>query len=257
MADLYIGSAVYVYGAPRQAISQPKAHQRFCLDQKCTEIDLTHAYMNAPRVFESLAYAANITGTNMVQQLQDTPVPSSDNSLNTDDVVLADGWVDPELEPVLLYYVDGLDDELTHTIELRLAVTPDPYYARMTLSKIVYTEVTSDPGHPRLPPPAPAPHPAPPPSFPAHAVRWVPSISQPLPPRSPVMPPTLPSYVNWLVLLFLFVSIIRYGVIHLISIGDKKSDQAPYADTVPNYSAIPRSRGRTLSGDSPPPPYSP
>jgi hypothetical protein len=234
------GSAIYVYGAPHGAWYQSRAHQLFCLDSDCREIDVTHAYLNPPRISPSL---------NAI-----TPDPGKDevSFMVSNDSVLANNWRDPEFEPVLLYSMDGLDDQITHTMELRLPPSSDPYYAVMTLSQIVYTEVTYEYDHPRLPTPPPGVHPPPPPAFPEHAVRWTSPL--PLPPPAPAPAPSPPLFSFCMLdimkvtgMVWCCISCIRWFMSSFTGVKDENLRD----DDVPNYSAIPRQPLRA----PPPPPY--
>jgi hypothetical protein len=194
----YIGSAVYVYGAPRAGVVSG-AHQQVCLDDRCTEIDVAHAYLNPPQLQQLSADTlepehqlesplTNIDiDTNDAHEL--VPVLEPEHQLESP---LTDIDIDTndahELVPVLLYSVNGLDDMRSHTIRLELtsAADFDPYEAPMTISKIVYTEVRYDNGNgPRMPPPPPAPYPPSPPATPPHAV---PLRTSPHPHRDPSAP---------------------------------------------------------------------
>jgi len=227
----------------------PKAHQRLCLDDRCMDIDITQAYLNAPRVHDSqfTSYATSDT----TEEPSGRQVQSDNVSLDTNGTLFANGWIDPELEPVLLYYMDGLDEQRQHTIELRLAAESDPYEARMTLSKIVYTQVTYEYGRSRPPSPLPAPYPPPPPAFPPHAIRWTPRPS-PTP-----LPTTTPSSLA--VILCVILAAYGFCVTFLLAATFFKKRDTFFVKSVRNYSAISDHQPQTSNERiwSPPPPYKP
>lgn len=98
----------------------------------------------------------------------------------------------PELEPVLIWSMAGLDDKITHRLRLALAQLPSNENAEMSIAKVTYTSVTYDSGQPRPEIPIPQPDSAyGGPVYPPHARNWV-SRGPPLPlPSShhPAMPP--------------------------------------------------------------------
>jgi hypothetical protein len=102
----------------------------------------------------------------------------------------------PELEPVLIWSMTGLDENIQHKVRLALAALPSVDNAEMSIAKVVYTKVSYEPGQSR--PNSPMPHPDPRyegPLFPPHACKWEPQHSTlPLPtPTTPLPAPTVPS----------------------------------------------------------------
>lgn len=102
----------------------------------------------------------------------------------------------PELDPVLIWSVTGLDDKVTHSLRLALAWLPSEDNAEMSIAKVVYTSVAYDSGQSR--PEIPIPQPDSTyqgPVFPPHAKKWVPRRplpALPSPSRPPAPPPPPP-----------------------------------------------------------------
>ncbi|GAB1518162.1 hypothetical protein RhiTH_001221 [Rhizoctonia solani] len=166
------GSAVYVYGAPKSFMKDGFAPQHVCLNDICHVVDLEQAYLNAleapfestsTRSFESLDSVSNATVLSPIH---------------------------PELDPVLIWSMTGLDDMAQHSLRLALAALPSGDDTEMTIAKVVYTKVIYESGKSRPDTPVPQPDNTDGgPIYPPHAVKWAPR-PLPSPPSSP--PPSLP-----------------------------------------------------------------
>ncbi|QRV88973.1 hypothetical protein RhiJN_16991 [Ceratobasidium sp. AG-Ba] len=119
------GSAVYVYGAPKAFIGAPLASQHICVN-------------------------------NPGSDTQDLEV--DERHLQWVDNAIASG-VHPEHEPVLIWSMTGLDDQVSHKLRLALAGLPSKDDAEMSIVKIVYTKVAYEAGESRPDPPVPQPDP--------------------------------------------------------------------------------------------------
>ncbi|EUC59802.1 transmembrane protein, putative, partial [Rhizoctonia solani AG-3 Rhs1AP] len=137
------GSAVYLFGAPKAYAPRHFAAQHVCLNNVCRVIDVEQAYLHPPR--EDLEPAAISEAQGQNATVRDVTVPLSSPH--------------PELEPVLIWAITGLDDQLEHTLRLALAPLPSPGDAVMTIVKVVYTKVSYHyPGRPHPPAPKPDDH---------------------------------------------------------------------------------------------------
>ncbi|CAE6428898.1 unnamed protein product [Rhizoctonia solani] len=176
------GSAVYVYGAPRSSIKDPFASQHVCIDGVCHIVDAEQAYLNAPR--------GPVESTS-VSQTSDSNGHSGQNSANA----TALSPIHPELEPVLIWSMTGLDDQKQHRLRLSLASLPSDDTAEMSIAKVVYTKVSYETGQTRPDIPVPQPdNTYEGPLYPPHATKWVargplPRLPSPQPVRPPYPPP--------------------------------------------------------------------
>ncbi|CAE7151037.1 unnamed protein product, partial [Rhizoctonia solani] len=152
------GSAVYVYGAPKSFMKDGFASQRVCINDACHIVDVEQAYLNA------LEAVAN------VRSLDNTTTLSA---------------IHPDLDPVLIWSMTGLDDKAQHSLRLALAELPSNDNAEMSIARVVYTKVTYGPGQSRPDTPVPPDRTYEGPLYPPHAIEWVPQ----LPPTPPVLPP--------------------------------------------------------------------
>ncbi|KAJ1306915.1 hypothetical protein OPQ81_007898 [Rhizoctonia solani] len=179
------GSAVYVYGAPRSFIKDPFASQHVCVNDVCHIVDVEQAYLNAPKgPIESAG--ARQTGDSHGPDDQNHSVVGNATALSP---------IHPELEPVLIWSMTGLDDQNQHRLRLALASLPSADNAEMSIAKVVYTKVTYETGQSR--PDIPIPQPDRTyegPLYPPHATKWVSRGPLPrLPTPQPVPRPHLPS----------------------------------------------------------------
>ncbi|CAE6464906.1 unnamed protein product [Rhizoctonia solani] len=146
------GSAVYVYGAPKSFVKDGFASQHVCINGECHIVDAEQAYLNAP----------------------EAPVESaSANSLQSLDTSNATALlaIHPELEPVLIWSMTGLDDKVQHSLRLGLAGLPSNDNTEMSIAKVAYTKVTYGPGQSRPDIPIPQPDRTEEgPLFPPHAI---------------------------------------------------------------------------------------
>lgn len=183
------GSSVYVYGAPKSLIKDPFASQQICIDDDCRIVDVEQAYLNA---FEDKTLQAARVDKGTEELLFRAPKPNeSGNAVATNVTTLSE--FHPELEPVLIWSMTGLDDLVTHRLRLALAGLPSVDNAEMSIAKVVYTRVTYDYGQSRPEIPVPQPdYEYQGPTYPPYAKRWVPR--PPPPPPPPSRPPApLPS----------------------------------------------------------------
>ncbi|KAG9095244.1 hypothetical protein FRC07_011123, partial [Ceratobasidium sp. 392] len=173
------GSAVYVYGAPRSFIKTPFAMQHVCINDVCHVVDVEQAYMNAPIGTELQSAEQHILSN------QTLTVEEHDTKVIANATLMS---VHPEYEPVLIWSMIGLDDQVTHTLRLALAALPSDDNAEMTIAKVVYTKVSYGPGQSRPDTPIPEPDPRyEGPLYPPYAQKWTPRIPPPLP--TPNLPP--------------------------------------------------------------------
>ncbi|CAE6413145.1 unnamed protein product [Rhizoctonia solani] len=187
------GSAVYLYGAPNAYASRPFAPQRVCINNVCRVIDVEQAYLHPPR--EDIEPAGIRQTSNQKETLQDIATP----------LLLPH----PELEPVLIWSITGLDDNIEHTLQLAFASLPAWDNAEMTIVKIVYTEVTYRWGEERPNPPAPGPDVTySGPTHPPYATGWTPLTHKPPPPFSIDPPPSGQSPYPLLALIVLVAGIV-------------------------------------------------
>ncbi|EUC59801.1 transmembrane protein, putative [Rhizoctonia solani AG-3 Rhs1AP] len=144
------GSAVYLYGAPAAYAGRPFAPQHVCINDMCRVIDIEQAYLHPPG-----------------SAVEDISAPLSSPH--------------PELEPVLIWAITGLDGQLEHTLRLALAPLPSQDDAVMTIVKVVYTQ--ADVRHDEhQDPPAPKPdHAYAGPLHPPYATALAPLDHKPLP----------------------------------------------------------------------------
>ncbi|KAG8742368.1 hypothetical protein FRC11_014403, partial [Ceratobasidium sp. 423] len=158
------GSAVYVYGAPKLSMKDGFASQHVCINGGCHIVDTEQAYLNAP----------------------EASVQSALQSSDTTNVTTS-STIHPELDPVLIWSMTGLDDRVQHSLRLGLADLPSDDNAEMSIAKVVYTKVTYKYGQPRPDIPAPQPDRSnEEPVYPPHAINWGPRPNparRPLPPR--------------------------------------------------------------------------
>ncbi|CAE6440340.1 hypothetical protein ACGC1H_003580 [Rhizoctonia solani] len=180
------GSAVYVYGAPKSFMKDGFAPQHICINNVCHIVDVEQAYLNAPEAHVELANAHPLL------------------TLDTSNLTTLSA-IHPELEPVLIWSMTGLDDKIQHSLRLALAELPSPDSAEMSIAKVMYTKVTYEPGQSRPDTPVPPDHTDEGPLYPPHAVEWAPRLPSPHPaqPHHPSPPNDGPSrfpYVLWPVL---------------------------------------------------------
>ncbi|CAE6382105.1 unnamed protein product [Rhizoctonia solani] len=170
------GSAVYVYGAPKSAIKDPFASQHICINNECHIVDVEQAYLNAPNgPIESAG----------VRATRNSHEPGAQNHSTAGDVTTLSA-IHPELDPVLIWSMAGLDDQKQHTLRLALASLPSNDNAEMTIAKVAYTKVSYETGRSRPDTPIPLPDTSyEGPIYPPHATKWV--------SRGPL--PTLPTPV--------------------------------------------------------------
>ncbi|CAE6402030.1 unnamed protein product [Rhizoctonia solani] len=176
------GSALYLYGAPNAYAARPFAPQHVCINDVCRVIDVEQAYLHPPSDVES-------TGANVAHGHSTIQGDATSVSIPH-----------PELEPVLIWSITGLDDENLHTFRLALASVPAPLNAEMTFVKISYTRVTYRYGEGRPDPPSPKPDRAyMGPLQPPYATNWTPFDHKPPPPFS-INPPPDQGYISRLLL---------------------------------------------------------
>ncbi|QRV88972.1 hypothetical protein RhiJN_16990 [Ceratobasidium sp. AG-Ba] len=177
------GSAVYVYGAPKAFIKAPFASQHICINDVCRIIDVEQAYLNAP---------VNADLRSLAKHESESRGP--DINERTDNAITS--GFRPEYEPVLIWSMAGLDDQVSHRLRLALAGLPSKDDAEMSIAKIVYTKVVYEPGESRPDPPVPQPDPRyEGPMYPPYARQWAPRHPLPpssLPSPSPPSPPSSP-----------------------------------------------------------------
>ncbi|CAE6413048.1 unnamed protein product [Rhizoctonia solani] len=167
------GSAVYVYGAPKSYMKNGFASQHVCINNDCHVVDVEQAYLNAPESSVELTSARSL------------------QSLDTDNVTFS--GILPELDPVLIWSMNGLDDKVQHSLRLALAEQPSRDQAEMSIAKIVYTKVTYMPGQSQPDTPVPQPDYAySGPLYPPHATKWAPRPPSPQPAPQPPSAPTQP-----------------------------------------------------------------
>ncbi|CAE6446312.1 unnamed protein product [Rhizoctonia solani] len=215
------GSAVYVYGAPKSFMKDGFASQHICINNACHIVDVEQAYLNAPEVHMELANA------HPLQTLD----ASNLSTLST---------IHPELDPVLIWSMTGLDDKIQHSLRLALAELPSPEKAEMSIAKVVYTKVTYGPEQSRPDTPVPPDHTDEGPLYPPHAIEWAPRLPSPHPaqPHRPSSEPSKLPYVLWPVLgTLVFFSICVFLVI------SRDSTETP--------------ERRPIRPITPPPPYVP
>ncbi|KAL5633134.1 hypothetical protein ACGC1H_003581 [Rhizoctonia solani] len=196
------GSAVYVYGAPRSLIESKFASQHVCINNVCHVVDVQQAYLNA------LKGPVESTG---VHQTSD---PSTQNHLDANVTTLSP--IHPELDPVLIWSMTGLDDQKPHTLRLALASLPSDDNAEMSIAKVVYTKVSYETGQSRPDTPIPQPDTTyEGPLYPPHATKWVargplPRLPTPQPVRKPREPdvPRDPGEMSTLLMLFIMAPFI-------------------------------------------------
>ncbi|KAB5587876.1 hypothetical protein CTheo_8681 [Ceratobasidium theobromae] len=188
------GSAVYVYGAPRGLIESPFASQHICLNDSCHIVDVEQAYLNAPT--GTIESASVETPRNDVASLNENTSQGHQGVASTNHNATTLSELHPELEPVLIWSMTGLDDKLQHTLRLALASLPSEDNAEMSIAKVVYTKVTYDEGQQRPDTPIPQPDRTyEGPLYPPHATKWAPR--PPPPPPLPPPPPPAPSDPSW------------------------------------------------------------
>ncbi|KAG8701256.1 hypothetical protein FRC09_005476 [Ceratobasidium sp. 395] len=145
----FMGSAVYVYGAPKLFIKAPFASQRVCVDDVCHIVDVEQAYLNAPQdmKLESLKQS-----TASILQGPETNQPGSKSQNVTTSLGLH-----PEYEPVLIWGITGLNDQISHKLQMALGSLPSEDNAEMSIAKVVYTKTTYRGRRPSTPSPQPDP----------------------------------------------------------------------------------------------------
>jgi hypothetical protein len=212
------GSAVYVYGAPKLFIKDPFASQHVCINDVCHIVDVEQAYLNAQRepVLQSVGNKA-----------LNPPRSDSDEQgdLEIKNITTLSG-PHPELEPVLIWSMTGLDDKIQHNLRLALATLPSVDNAEMSIVKIVYTKVYYEPGQSRPDTPIPQPGPAyEGPLLPPHARRWE-SQNSTLPLPTPTAPlPSPPTHsqpssaVSGTVILLASLNVVLIISLLLVCIG--------------------------------------
>ncbi|KAJ1306926.1 hypothetical protein OPQ81_007909 [Rhizoctonia solani] len=168
------GSGVYVYGAPKSFMKDGFASQHVCINDACHIVDAEQAYLNAPEA---------PVESNGISWLQ---------SLDTSNATITS--IHPELDPVLIWSMTGLDDKVQHSLRLALAGLQSQDNAEMSIARIVYTKVTYEAGQSRPDTPVPQPdYSYEGPVYPPHAIEWAPRLPSPKPdpPSDPEHP--LPS----------------------------------------------------------------
>ncbi|CUA78055.1 hypothetical protein RSOLAG22IIIB_02670 [Rhizoctonia solani] len=174
------GSAVYVYGAPKSLIKSAFAPQHICINNVCHVVDAEQAYLNALQGPVESTEVRETGGHN---------APSVRNHLDTNVTALSPNH--PELDPVLIWSMSGLDDQKQHTLRLALASLPSDGNAEMSIAKVVYTKVNYETGQSRPDTPIPQPDTTyEGPLYPPHATKWVargplPRLPTPQPIRQP------------------------------------------------------------------------
>ncbi|KAG8712637.1 hypothetical protein FRC11_014637, partial [Ceratobasidium sp. 423] len=138
------GSAVYVYGAPRSSIKDPFASQHVCINDVCHIVDVEQAYLNALKGPVESAGAP---------QTGDSDGHGAQSFAN----VTTLSPIHPELEPVLIWSMTGLDDQKQHKLRLALASLPSDDNAEMSIARVVYTKVSYETGQTRPDTPIPQP----------------------------------------------------------------------------------------------------
>ncbi|KAF8605928.1 hypothetical protein BDV93DRAFT_521271 [Ceratobasidium sp. AG-I] len=195
------GSAVYVYGAPKSFIKDPFASQQICINSDCHIVDVEQAYLNAfvdptlqaVRVDEGFGEFAIRPAKSSEKELDERSNAAANNVTTLSEF-------HPELEPVLIWSITGLDDKVTHKLRLALAWLPSVDNAEMSIAKVVYTSVAYDSGQSRPEIPIPQPDTAyPGPVFPPHAKNWAPRgppppLPSPSRPPAPLPPASRPSH---------------------------------------------------------------
>jgi hypothetical protein len=221
------GSAVYVYGAPKAFIKVPFASQHVCINDVCHIVDVEQAYVNAQRktVLQSV-------GNRALNPLQSDSDEQGD--LETTNIITLSG-PHPELEPVLIWSMTGLDDQVQHNLRLALAMLPSVDNAEMSIVKVVYTKVSYRPGESRPDTPIPQPGPEYEGSlFPPHARRWESQNStMPLPTPTASLPslPTHPqpsSDVSGTAVLLASLNILLIISLVLVYIGRSRNAETQF-----------------------------
>lgn len=154
----------------------PHAPQRACIDDVCQVIDIEQAYLNAPQ--------GSFKPTSTRGTLNDTASDEGgyQGGISAAQETATSATLDPELSPVLIWSMTGLDDKIGHTLRLALAPLPSADDAEMSITKIVYTSVHYGWGQKR--PDIPAPqldNSYEGPLHPPHSTKWSPGI----PPEHP------------------------------------------------------------------------
>ncbi|KAF8757708.1 hypothetical protein RHS01_03186 [Rhizoctonia solani] len=220
------GSALYLYGAPNAYAARPLASQHVCINNMCRVIDVEQAYLHSLRDTESTSITT----------------AQKPNSVQGDTASLS--IPHPELEPVLIWSITGLDDKILHTFRLALASIPVPLNAEMTFAKILYTEVSYRYGKERPDPPAPKPdHAYTGPPQPPYAIKWNPLDHKAPPPFS--INPSPPQGSLSPLLLTIIVLVVLYVCLSLgLGLWRHKGDETqpllssspPHRDPTPSYS---------------------
>ncbi|QRV88983.1 hypothetical protein RhiJN_17001 [Ceratobasidium sp. AG-Ba] len=183
------GSAVYVYAAPKTFIKDPFASQHICINEICHVVDTEQAYLNAPVDMEMQSYEQ--------REAASLPPILDEREMETRGNVTLSS-IHPGYEPVLIWSMTGLDDQVSHKLRLALAALPSQDNAEMSIAKVIYTKVTYELGESRPDPPVPQPDPQyEGPVYPPYARKWfprqpLPSLPSPSRPPAP-MPPNMPS----------------------------------------------------------------
>ncbi|KAG8679096.1 hypothetical protein FRC09_019260, partial [Ceratobasidium sp. 395] len=160
--------------------------QHVCINDICHIVDMEQAYLNAPAGDGLRFIGQHISGGRRLLAEGEYDVEVLKNA-----TVLSN--VHPDYEPVLIWSMTGLDDQVTHNLRLALAALPSDGNAEMTITKVVYTKVSYGQGESRPDIPIPQPdsrYNGPP--HPPYAREWVPRVPSP-PSHAPSPPSHIPS----------------------------------------------------------------
>ncbi|KAL5633122.1 hypothetical protein ACGC1H_003571 [Rhizoctonia solani] len=228
------GSAVYLFGAPKAYAPRRFAPQHVCLNNVCRIMDVEQAYLHPPLGDLAPAAISEAQGRNATVQ----------------DITTLLSSPHPELEPVLIWAITGLDDQLEHTLRLALAPLPSPDDAVMTIVKVVYTKVSYHyPGRPD--PPFPKPDRVySGPLQPPYGIKWVFLDHKPPPPFSVDPPP--PGQSPFPILLA--ISFLVAGVVSLPRA--RRFWRSKMRETEPLLSGHPPHHSSSQRYTEPPPRYS-
>ncbi|KAG8707542.1 hypothetical protein FRC11_007347 [Ceratobasidium sp. 423] len=170
-------TAVYLYGAPDAYAIRPFAPQHICINDACRVIDVKQAYLHPPW--------SDMESTNIDE--------AQGQNATTDDITGFSSILHPELEPVLIWSINGLNYGIEHTLRLALASLPSPDTAEMSFVKFVVTKVSTGRGEYPPDPPASKPDRAyAGPLYPPHATKWAPLDHKTPPPISIETPSSSP-----------------------------------------------------------------
>ncbi|KAF8605938.1 hypothetical protein BDV93DRAFT_569389 [Ceratobasidium sp. AG-I] len=202
------GTAVSVYGAPRSLITRPFASQKICLNYHCHIVDIEQAYLNAPLRSTTAAIQATRGPERLTVDSTGLGQRESNKQANaTTESVTVFSPLHSELDPVLIWSMTGLDDRISHRLQLAFADLPCAWNAEMSIAKVSYTTSSVLSGPIPIPRPDRANRG---PSYPPHASKWVSGAPLPaLPTPPPLETQTWQIIIavacpSLLVLLFLF-----------------------------------------------------